>query len=102
MSRIQPASLHHGKATSARSTGAATTAKARLAFVARSTRSASITSPWCAETARSADDQDDQEGDVAGEDWPGRRQRRADRLCDAEHHAADQRTPHIAEPADDH
>jgi hypothetical protein len=76
MSRIQPESLHHGKATSARSTGAATKAK--------------------------ADDQDDQEGDVAGEDLPGRRQRRADRLRDAEHNAADQRAPHVAEPADDH
>ena len=34
MSRIQPASPHHGKATSAASAGAATKAKARLAFVA--------------------------------------------------------------------
>ena len=39
---------------------------------------------------------------MPGEDLPGRRQRRADGLRDAEHHAADQRAPQAAEAADDH
>src|ERR1700682_3330944 len=101
MSRIQPASPHHGKAISAASAGAATKVKVRLAFVPRSTRSGSMSVPRARKQPARADDQDDEKSDVAGEDLPSRRQRRADRLRHGEDHAADQRAPHIAESADD-
>ena len=80
-----------------------TMAKTRLARVARSTRTGvSMSVSRAREQPARANDQDEQEGEVAGEDLPGRRQRGAERLRDAQHHAANQRAPQAAEPADDH
>src|ERR1700722_17710123 len=102
MSRISPASPHHGKATSAASMTTAATAKMRLAQVPRSTRSVSMSVSRAREQPARPNDQDNQKGDVPSEDLPGRRQRGTDRLRDAQDHAADQRAPHAAEAADDH
>src|SRR5271169_3339130 len=102
MRRISPASPHHGNATSATNTITPTTAKTRLALVARSTRTESMSVPRAREQPAGSNHQDDQKGDVTGENLPGRRQRRTDRLSDAQHHAADQRTPQAAQPANDH
>src|SRR5579872_7452701 len=102
---MSPASPHHGSETSAARITAASAAKMRLAPVARSTRTvstaAAISVPRPRKQPAGAQNQDDQKGDMTGEDLPIRIERRADRLGDTEHHAADQRTPHAAEAADD-
>src|SRR6202034_3372576 len=101
-SRMLPASpFHHGIATSAATSGTATRAKTRLAFVPRSTRtdSMSVPRPW--EQPARADDQDGEKGEMSGQDLPVRIERRADGLGEAEDDAAEQRAPHAAEAADD-
>src|SRR5580704_3590963 len=97
---MSPASPHHGIAISAATSGTAITAKMRLAFVPRSTRTESMSVPRPRKQSARADDQDGEKGEVSGQYLPIRIELRADRLGDAKHDAPDQRTPHAAEPAD--
>src|SRR5580704_13563847 len=97
MSRMSPALPHHGSAASAVRSGTIAMAKPRLAFVPRSTRMGSMSVPRAREQPVRAQDQNDQKGDVSGENLPVWIERGPDGLGDAEHHAADERTPYAAE-----
>src|SRR4051812_1496886 len=102
---MSPESPHHGSDASAARPTATTTANTWLAAVARSTRTgcrvSAISIPRAREQPARPDDQDDKEGDVAGQDLPGRRQRAAKGLRKPHPHPPDQGPPQAAEPADD-
>src|SRR5689334_19995652 len=99
---MSPESPHHGSDARSARTGTAQTAAVRLALVARSTRSASISISRPREQPAWPNDQDNQKSQMPGKDLPRRRERGPDGLGNAKENATGQRTPHAAKPTDNH